>query len=188
MVILIFYSFFMDKRKTSLHECCHTGEEVDTSCCCQPSEALQEKYDSLIEEMDKFTFWDKVRVPFWRASDWVKNKYYNVRDFFERGWYGYATGDLCCADTYLTHVILGCVRGVKVGGCCPTEMEEDEWNEVLEKIIEGFKMYQGLEEFRERLDMMSLSEVEYDEMFKKYTDKMYNGMNLFTRHFHHLWI
>jgi hypothetical protein len=103
--------------------------------------------------------------------------YREIKSFIHRGLYGYANNDVWSLDYYLAKVISNSVRHLKehLHGY-PSGLTEDEWDEILEKIIIGFEAN------------IKLDDVEYNSAEHKEKLKAFNiGMKLFVKYFNNLW-
>jgi hypothetical protein len=125
---------------------------------------------------------------------WLKDRPREIRWFLQRGKRGFADCDIWDFDDYLIDVISAGLKQLKkVQQTCPTEIfdkyehlsieERDkatqkEWNEILDRIIEGFDAAKVL------LDMYC----ELDEKERKDIEQIrQRGFDLFKEYFFNLW-
>lgn len=120
--------------------------------------------------------------------EFVKDVYREVRDFFVRGWRGYADSDVWGMDWYLATITLPMLKKIqsnKVG--VPIEftvvdkkeisMEEAEktWNKVLQEMIDGY------DAFIKQDDIVDIKEWKKLEKIRK------QGFAQFSKYFGNLW-
>jgi len=150
----------------------------------------------------KNVFW---RWPVHRLPTIMKDIYYNVVYFFQRIKRGFSDYDFFETDVYITTSIANILDYfLKHHHGAPLDMNYDEFNEKLKKLISAFKRYNELdyEEIKEKNKLTEIkmetgmSNDEYylksDEIAKKYNleyDKVYETMTeLFKDGFiRHLW-
>lgn len=113
--------------------------------------------------------------------------------FFHRGRKGYSYIDTWSFDAYLCDVIVGGLKILKKNahGCPPEFFDQDaenqlwKWEEVLERMIQGFMAGKAIVDSDYIDDAPDREERErrYDELEKIFND----GMDLFKEHFFSLW-
>jgi len=117
----------------------------------------------------------------WRLThpgEWLIDLCRETRAVIQRGFRGYADSDTCGLDYYLQEIIPKMVRRIikdKTG--YPTDITEESWDKILEKIARGF------EANRKLMDL----EWESVEDEQRLRDKWVEGSELFIKYFNYLW-
>jgi len=129
----------------------------------------------------------------------IKNPYYSIKYFIQRGIRGYSDEDLWDFHSYLCDIIsIGVKELAKNHYGCPGDLydktrKNDEcwkWRETLETIIKGFEAAKELD--RGCMIKKILKDGAYTMEFDKkkaqqLTKKFEEGMKLFAKHFMGLW-
>lgn len=101
--------------------------------------------------------------------------YWPVRSFIERGRRGWSICDVWAIDYYLDRIIPEMVERLRqTGHGCPSELDEEQWNAILAKIVAGFKAHAKM-----------MAEVLYDDA--ELQAEIDEGMALFIKWYSHLW-
>ena len=111
--------------------------------------------------------------------------YDNIRYFIQRGKRGYSDRDVWNFDCYIADILKGGITDLrdKHSGY-PTNLEPDEWDDILDTMIEGFDYY-------DKEDKLMDSEPYNDEVYMKEEPKLRKkldkSLKLFAKHFQSLW-
>lgn len=156
---------------------------------------VKDSIEKILEEYRKNTPWYK-KCHWWgcRKYEELYHLFVNrIPCFFHRGRKGYSHIDTWSFDAYLCRVIAGGVKVLKenLHGAPPELFDEDAenqtwpWEEVLDKIIEGFEAGELLV----NNDYIELDDEPEDWKPKEEAlrRKFNLGMRLFKRHFFSLW-
>ena len=97
-----------------------------------------------------------------------------IRFFFQRLWRGWDDSDTWSLDMTIAKFVLPrLIRFKELEFITPSnDLKEEEWNEILDKMIVAFKYYTSDDQFR--FNIQDFPEVE-------------EGMILFSKHFNELW-
>lgn len=76
-----------------------------------------------------------LRHPIQAARDLIRE----VRDFFQRGCYGYARADVWDLHSYLAIWLPSALRQMRDGYSHPCDLTSDEWREKLSLMIRAFE-------------------------------------------------
>jgi hypothetical protein len=98
-----------------------------------------------------------------------------VKDFFHRGLYGYAESDVWNMDNYLLRILPPMLYQLKkeTHGY-PAHLTAEQWDEILDKMIEGFESYRMAEDRDSVID-------------SKEHKKLTKSLELLKKHFLNLW-
>jgi len=110
-----------------------------------------------------------LRHPLQAVRDLIRE----VRDFFERGWYGYARTDVWSLDGYLAAWLPSALRQMRDGYSYPPDLTSDEWREKLTVMIAAFEKafrfidmdYESHEEVEELIEHSKLGMQEFIDRF-----------------------
>lgn len=135
---------------------------------------------------------EKIFYALWRFFSNVFNigyKLKRIKWFFNRGKNGWAVEDTWNFELYLADVISQGVRHLKEhNNGTPVPFSHEEWQEVLEKMAQGFEAAKEQEDIK--IEETKTND-EYHNAWKEKWDqleiKRLEGMNLFVKHFHALW-
>ena len=125
--------------------------------------------------------------------------------FFHRGWYGWAANDVWSFDNYLAKVIVAGVEHLKKNNIgYPSELLEDKanfdwtdaeyeiaekkWDEILEQIAKGFRIYTEAHDCDDCGYGMTIFSKDPNYICKKHAIEDYEkGWDLFRKYFMGLW-
>jgi len=117
-----------------------------------------------------------------------------IKWFIQRGKRGYADCDIWDFSDYLTDIIIAGLKILKENQHgCPSQFWDKEavnnechkWQEILEKMIQGFEAYKQVNDWR---FIVGKFEQKIDKKRLELLEEKYNrGMKLFARFFAHLW-
>ena len=116
--------------------------------------------------ISEFYFWQRI---FGKPRD----IFLNIKWFIQRGKRGFADCDTWDFDIYLARIIkegVSQLKEEKYG--FPCDLEEDEWNKILDNIIYTFTEEENI------LDK---------NPYNNYDEQKENGWKLFKEYFHNLW-
>lgn len=101
-----------------------------------------------------------------------------IKWFFQRGWRGWADADIWSFDWYLSRVITSGLKHFKKNlHGHPPDITSEEWEKILQKIIDGFQAWIEVQEFD------SLDTIKLDKLVRKAS----TGRKLFSKWFGNLW-
>ena len=137
----------------------------------------------------KWTLWDKITMPFWKARRWIVDTYWEIRYGFQRMFKGYDAVDTF--ETFAKFIerqskILTEYRKYHVGYC--GWMTEEEWDAVIDEMIYHIKYMDEMtviEELeRDVPENWSASYKTVGEILDNHKNKFFE---LFSKYFYHLW-
>ena len=110
-----------------------------------------------------------LRYPIQAAQDLIRE----VRDFFVRGWRGYARTDVWDLHFYLATWLPHALRQLRDGCSYPPSLTHDEWREKLALMIAGFRAadrvidmdWDSVEEAKALVEQSKLGRAEFGEYF-----------------------
>jgi len=106
----------------------------------------------------------------WLLVAWL---YSELRDFVERGLYGYAQRDVYSLCTYLARWLPDALRELRKAGSRPMDVTLDEWEDILTDIAVGFEAkIKIMDEWTDDPEILAAAN---------------RGMRLFVKFFAHLW-
>lgn len=109
----------------------------------------------------------------------IKDKFYEIKWFIQRGRRGYADCDVWDLQAYLSRVIADSVGQLRDKGVSyPVGVTYEQWNSILSQIIEGFDACSNFDLERSLEDPAYVDDVE---------DKLDTSFDLFRRYFWDLW-
>lgn len=101
---------------------------------------------------------------------------------------GFSFYDWTSFHSYLTFVILGGLRKFRTDGCGhPGDLTEQEWDDILAQMIEGFEAERELDTMESWIPRWAGGTQTHDEWAKPLQEKFDNGMRLFAQYYQHLW-
>lgn len=150
---------------------------------------------TFLEGLDRETPW-YMSVYYWFYRLINDLRFFFMRRlpcFFHRGKNGYSYIDAWSIDYYLCDVIVGLVKLLKANlHGAPHDLFDDsaenptwKWEEILDKIIEGFQAGRAILDM-DYMDGCSTRE-EWEPKQKELEVKYNEGMGLFKEYFFHLW-
>ena len=115
----------------------------------------------------------------------------DIKWFFQRGTKGYANSDVWVLCDYYLDIFIGGLSHLKENlSGYPTNLTEEKWNEILQKMIDGFKRVKYIEN-DEWFEIEDIDEKDFMESWKKYEkekNKVFKDtMKLFTKYFFSFW-
>ena len=137
----------------------------------------------------KWSTWDKITIPFYRAKRKIKNVYWNIRYGLQRMFKGYDSVDVFDAfEQFIERYtkILTDLKKYKNG--FPCDMTEDEWDGIIDEMI--YHLYymnesninKELEKYAPDGWLPCLGTT--DEIMYKHKDEFFK---LFSKYFYNLW-
>lgn len=132
----------------------------------------------------------------------LREWYYNVKNFIHRGRHGWAPTDVWDIDDYLSSIIPPMVRIIaKKGTGCPQEFYDEKlvnnecapWHSVLEEIAQGFEAAREIKnlghffKFKKDKEGKNYTKEYQREKGEQLTKKMDRGLMLFTKYYLNLW-
>jgi len=149
--------------------------------------------DTTFDTLGRTPWWKRVYYWFYRRMSGIRNLKRDIECFYYRGKNGYSYMDVWDFDYYLCDVITNGLKLFKAnlhGG--PHELFDNaaenptwEWEEVLDKIRDGFIAGKSLMDM-DYMDGCNTRE-EWEPKQKKLVDTFNEGMDLFKEYFFHLW-
>lgn len=150
--------------------------------------------NTIFDTLGRTPWWKRIYYWFYRKTSGMRFFFTRtVPCFFYRGKNGYSYMDAWSVDYYLCDVIIGLVKLLKTNlHGAPSNLFDNEaenptwkWEEILDKIIEGFKAAHALLE----MDYMDgcHSREEWEPKQKALEAKYNEGMDLFKEYFFNLW-
>jgi len=106
----------------------------------------------------------------------IQHIYYEIKQFIQRGLYGYADSDCWDLDGYLCHWLPTAIR--RIGKTSyPGNITFNKWQRIIEKMAVGFET------------TTKIIDLDYDfKEERRLKKKMDEGFKLFHEYFMHLWI
>ena len=118
---------------------------------------------------------------FWVYKD---NAHDPERHERERAKNGFSTYDWWNFNSYLSWVIRQGLARFRDGGVgFPVGLTEEEWDQILEKMIDAFEAFEELESMKSYTDRS----VSFSEWSAPYKARWEEGSKLFIEYFFHLW-
>ena len=116
-----------------------------------------------------YNWWQNIRLA-----------YRLLIDFFVRGYRGYTLRDVYSMDSYLSRIILGMLKDFrKYEDCYPSRMTKEDWEIMINEMIEGFEAY---------CKNISYPEDSTPDLYEDRRRKFNRGMALFSAYFDNLYI
>lgn len=137
----------------------------------------------------KWTFWDKITIPFYRGRQIISDTYYKIRRGFQRmlkGYDDYDVFELFSSFTNRYSKILTDYRKTHYGHPC--ELTNEQWEAIIDEMLHHLKfmdetyvensLCEGMPEhwLPDNLVVYEIMERHKDEFFK-----------LFSKYFYNLW-
>ena len=131
------------------------------------------------------------KYPFCSIKMLIRDIKLDIKSFFQRGIRGYADSDVWGLYDYLLDIFIGSLTHLKENlHGYPGDLTEEKWNEILQKMIDGFKRVKYLES-DEWFEIEDIDKKDFTENWKKAQkekDKVFKDtMKLFTEWFFGLW-
>ena len=102
--------------------------------------------------------------------------------FFQRGTRGWADCDSWNLNSYIQNIVVGGVSSLRENSdCYPMQLESEQWNEILDKIIIGFKARNTLDE-----QIVRYGDSRFKEEKEKLEKQWEEGFQLFYEYFDNL--
>ena len=131
----------------------------------------------------------------------IRDWYYEVKYFIQRGQRGYSDRDTWDFDSYLCEIIPPAIRYLsKNKSGCPGDLWDKEaknnechkWFEILEEIAQGFEAADQIKSLSRYCKWLKTDKEVYDhelemEKDKQLAVKFERGMELFAKYFLNLW-
>lgn len=132
----------------------------------------------------------------------LKEWYYDFKNFVHRGRHGWAPTDAWDIDDYLANVIPPLVRIIaKKGTGCPHDLFDAKlinnecapWAGILEEIAQGFEAAKQIKDlqhffmFKKDKDGKAYTKEYQKEKAEQLTKKMDRGLMLFSKYYLNLW-
>lgn len=168
----------------------------------QQKDGTTKEFDSFDEMVNDWnaneSLWDKFCRFFrikWDKLIRIPNK---IKWAFQRAKRGYSDCDIWGLDGYLIDILINGISQLKNNLCgYPASMNSiKEWEEVLDKMIDGFKLSQTLINNDCYFDIPKDRGKELSDIIKKYDIKVFtkedrelhdNAFKLLAKHFYDLW-
>lgn len=131
----------------------------------------------------------KMMIKFTTGYNWQYNLkhpwefvfqfYYTMRDFIQRGLYGYADTDTWNLDWYLSTLLSSAIQKIYDDGVIgfPHGLTEKRWNVILLKIVKGFEADLKIDE-----DCKAINKT-----IKRWEKERKEGLELFIKYYNNLW-
>ena len=105
-----------------------------------------------------------------------------LRDVYLRGRYGFAPSDTWSLDSYLTRWVPEALLYIRGSGY-PSNMTLEEWDAVIDEMIDGFRAHAESEE----MDDVPEDRAGMKAWFAVRDKRRMDGMRTFAQYFGHLW-
>lgn len=132
----------------------------------------------------------------------LRDWYYDIKNFIHRGIHGWAYPDVWDIDDYLARIIPPMVRKIaKDGTGCPGELwdakcvnnECKPWSDILEEIAQGFEAAKEIKDlrfhfmFKKDKDGKEYTHEYQKEKAEQLAKKLDRGLMLFSKYYLNLW-
>ena len=123
----------------------------------------------------------------------LKDLYYKIKYFIQRGKRGYADCDIWDLDYYICNIMIQTLIHLKtIADGCPPELFDSNatnqswrWDKILDGIIEGFEAGKKIIEEKTIFDIENIED--YQKEYKLLLKKFNKGMELLKQYFFYLW-